>query len=191
MAIVYADEVRQDLKSTKQRLKTLSDQWADHQKERIRMASLLDSLRTLGQRGPTLDHALPSRKIEELDRKIATLEVKIGREQKGLDALQAKLSSAPKRPKIRSNVASIAASGSREINAKARQFDRNSLWTTWKPGKDRGTPQELLWAAGMAGAKKTARDRYQLDAVPAESELIMKRALQKNLKKRKMPSRPQ
>jgi hypothetical protein len=158
MAIVYADEVRQNLMSTKQRLKALVNALVDKEKERLRKRNLLDSLWTLGQRGPTLDQAPPSRDIARLDREIGTLKVEIGREQKGLDALQAKLTTAPKRPKTRSNVASIAASGSRAIKAASNASSLESA--------------AVAWEDGIAAALHTA-EKYGLKRIPVESLTIM------------------
>jgi uncharacterized protein YhaN len=123
-----------------------------------------------------LDPAHLKRIIGQLDQDIDNLTVKIGQQQKQWDALHKKLSTTPKRPKIRSQAARIAASGSRAINEKARQFDRQSLWTSWKPVRDRKTAEKY---GGVDGA------------VPPKAETIMRHTLEKNLKKRKALSRPQ
>jgi len=187
MAVIYADEVRRNLKNAKQDLKELSDQRADRQKERIQKKALLSTISTIGQKGPVLvDAAAIKRLIAQLDHEIRRLTVEIDKQQKRCGSLQEKVGTAPKKPKTRSNLASIAASGSREINAKARQFDIDKTWTAWKRNSDRGTPESVLWAAGMAAAKNTA-EKYGIDLVPESSMQVMKRTLENVLAERKAP----
>jgi chromosome segregation ATPase len=186
MTVRYADVVRNELKDLEKLLKGLSDQWADKHRERIQKTSLLSRISTTGQRGPIQHdpaHLLGS--ITQLGRDIKELEKEVARAEKRLTTLKQELSAAPKRPKERSPIASIGASGSRAINEKAKQFDKASTWTTWKSNRDRGKPEDILWSAGMQAARKTA-EKYGGDGnVPPEVEAIMKRALDKVLKKRK------
>ena len=187
MAVIYADEVRRNLKNAKQDLKGLSDQWADRQKERTKKMALLSTISNIGQRGSDqIDSGAVRQEITRLDREIRRLTVEIDKQQKRCGALNEKVGTAPKRPKTRSHVASIAASGSREINEKARQFDIDKTWTTWKRNTDRGTPESVLWAAGMAAAKNTAK-KYGIDFVPESSVQIMKCTLDNVLAERKAP----
>jgi septal ring factor EnvC (AmiA/AmiB activator) len=192
MALFYADEIRQSLRQMKQDLKGLANQRADKQKEQMQQTRLLNTISTIGQRGAAqIDPAEKGRIIAQLDREIRRLNIEIGKQEKRCDNLQEKLSKAPKRPKARSQVASIAASGSRAINDKAKQFDQQSAWTTWKRGGGRETPEEVLLAVGMAAARKTAKDRYGVDVIPPESEQIMKGTLDKILlKRRSLPHPP-
>jgi len=185
MAVIYADEVRRNLRNAKQDLKELSDQRADRQRERIQKKALLSTISTIGQKGPVLvDAAAIRRLIAQLDHEIRRLTFEIDKQQKRCGALNEKVGTAPKRPKTRSHVASIGASGSREINAKARQFDKDKIWTSWKRNADRDTPETLLWSAGLAAAKNTA-NKYGSDFVPEESIAIMKRTLKNVLEERK------
>jgi len=192
MALIYAEDIRQNLRSMKQHLKDLANQRADKQKKQIQETRLLSTISILGQRGAVrIDPVRLGDSIAQLDREIRRLTVEIGNQEKQCDALQVNLSKAPKRPKTRSQAASIAASGSRAINDKAKQFDRQSAWTTWKRGGGRETPEEVLLAVGMAAARKTAEKYSSTDAVPPEAQTIMRRTLEKELKKRKVLTRPQ
>ena len=172
------------------RIKELSDQRADRQKERIQKKALLSTISTIGQRGSVLvDAAVIKRLIAQLDREIRRLTVEIDKQHKRCGLLQEKVGTAPKRPKTRSHVASIAASGTREINAKATQFDKDNIWTSWNPKDGRGTPEELLWSAGMAAARKLAHKYNGNNLVPEEATAIMKRTLENVLAERKAPIR--
>jgi hypothetical protein len=192
MALVYAEEIRQGLRQMKQDLKDVVNRRVDKQKERIQQIALLSTISTTGQRGQTqVDPSRLRKSIERLDRDIHRLTIEIGQQEKRWDALHEKLGKAPKRPKTRSQVASIAASGSRAINDKAKQFDRQSAWTNWKRGGDQQTPEEVLWSDGMTAARKTAEKYGGTEAVPPEAQTIMRRTLENNLKKRKVLARPQ
>jgi hypothetical protein len=189
MAQRYADEVRRDRKDADRCLKDLVNKRVQKEKERIEKASLLDEIETIGQRGTSIDPVRLRSNIAQLKKEILELGVEIDKQRMVYHAFKDELDTAPRRPKTRTPAASIAASGSRAINDKARQFDRQSLWTTWKGGADRGTPETMLWSAGKAAARKTAKDRYDLDTLPPESEAIMKRTMDKALQKRKIASR--
>jgi len=160
----YSDEVRKELKDVKQRIRRLNGELVDKQRRSIDRMALFKRIMVAGQIGDfQIDPKSLLQEVNKLDQEIAILKAEIGPTQKGLKALESQLMTAPKRPKVRSKVASIAASGSRAISEEANA----------RPGFEAPIS---AWDNAIAAAEYTAR-KYGLGKIPEESLSLIKTRL--------------
>jgi hypothetical protein len=162
MAQRYADEVRRDRKTADRSLKELVNKRVQKKKDRLKWHSLLIEIETIGQRGNSIDPVRLRSNIAQLGKEISDLGVEIDNQRKIYEAFNDELKMAPKRPKTRSQAASIAASGVRAINAAANR--RPKPWSA-----------KIAWENGIAAATTTA-DKYK-KPIPGESIAIMESRL--------------
>jgi hypothetical protein len=159
MALVYADEIRKELKALERRIKDL--RWKHHRflKEEMHVRHSHDRI---GLGDPRhFDLATHEKRVA-----LITEAKKVAAEmhqQEGIQrVLQLRLETAPKRPRPRSHNASIAASGSKAFNA------------TLKNGK----AVKDAWNDAMIAASETA-GKYALSSVPNDAKAIIRKRVMK------------
>jgi hypothetical protein len=166
MALVYADEIRREVAALERRIKALGLQEHRCRKESLRIKQLGEK-RAFGassQQQATsmlqaIERTVPL--IAEANRIAAEIEVQLRLKRD----LQVRLRSAPERPRTRSHVASIAASGSKEFNAAIK----------------RGSSVAVAWMDALVACLETARTRFGLNAVPEDAKATMRgRALKRH-----------
>ncbi|MGD1091695.1 MAG: hypothetical protein ABSB35_06830 [Bryobacteraceae bacterium] len=163
MALIYADDVRQKLRSLTRHSKDLWNQWVDKERVYIANITLVRAYRVhtglaFEQSPDEIDPVKVVREIAQLIREMEELKVRIGQVAKREAALQEQLLTALKRPRIRTQAASIAASGSRAINESANRQSRPSA--------------VFAWDNGISAASHLA-EKYKMTRIPDESIEIM------------------
>jgi hypothetical protein len=164
--MVFKDDVRKRLREGSARLKSL--------RQELRKVSAEESERdaALKRRFASWDCRINPFEIMlemvSLHKKAISLGAEIKKQQDLCGELEAQLAVAPKRPRIRTKVASIAASGTRTINVAAEQRPPLSA--------------EAVWGDGIEAAKGTAK-KYGLKIIPAASLQIMEARMREHFTK--------
>src|SRR5260370_15548656 len=154
--VKYADDVRKQLKAEGKKQMRLAGEMQDALRLRRKDTKMFERVLADGPQSPYF-HLLDSliQNETELRRRMTALQAQIADSQRVTIRLNKELASAPKRPRPRSKEASIAASGSKAINAEAKQ--RPPLAAA------------EIWGDGIEAAHKTACDRYDLGTIPCPS----------------------
>jgi len=165
MALVYADDIRKELKALERRIKDLA--WREHRfrKEELRLRHLNERY-ALGSPA----HIRPDllKRCVALTTEATNVAAEIHQQERIVRDLQERLKTAPKRPRSRTHKANIAASGSKAFNA------------TLKNGK----PVKVAWADAMDAALATSR-KYAASSVSEDAKMIIrKRAIKRHPKLR-------
>jgi hypothetical protein len=163
MGSLFADDIRKHLKDAHSRLKLLGREVQAVNAERSeKHATLEHYFAAPDYRINTGDIIL---QIVALDKKLKLLLPAIKRQQDLCRELDAQLAVAPKRPRVRTKVATIAASGSKAIAAASEQ--------------QRQPPLSIseIWKIGLEIAQKTAKKKCGLERIPPASIEIMKKRM--------------
>jgi hypothetical protein len=164
MTVLYADDLRKQLKAVDRTLQTLVNERHD---ALILMAEKEFLFKRISADGPqsrsaTMLNSLP-RIIAALASEARALESKISEQQMLHISLRLKLQSAPKRPRSRSIDARIAASGSREVGiaAKGRLIDCNIALGVWDSALVAAKATASKFDVGVpASAKEAIKARW-------------------------------